>query len=57
MPEASAQKSIVTEKMKERRESLEKLNNNLRQKQTLKSSAGPKVSKDSLLKIMRDVDN
>lgn len=43
--------------LKEHRETLEKINNDMRQKQTLRGSQGPVVSKDSLLKIMKDVDN
>ena len=47
----------MIDRLKEQRESLEKLNSDMRQKQVLKNSQGPKVSKASLLKIMRDVDN
>ena len=57
VPNPYIQKELIVEKLKEQREALEKVNLDLRQKQTLRSTEGPKVSKASLLKIMRDVDN
>jgi len=57
IPSPLKQKEIVIDKLKEQREALENVNNDMRQKQTLSGNEGPIVSKDSLIKIMKDIDN
>ena len=57
VPDALDQKGLMVDKIKEQREALEKHSIELRVRYMLSRSEGPKVSKDSLLKIMRDIDS
>ena len=57
VPDAFEQKALFIDKIKEQREGLEQINLNMRQKQTLNQGTGPQVSKASLLKVLRDIDN
>ena len=57
VPDPREQKDEIIDRLKEQREDLQKVNQEMRQKHMLTSGQGPQVSKESLLKIMRDLDN
>ena len=57
IPVPLEQQTFIIENLKEQREQLEKQNLEMRGTQTLRGGQGPEVSPESLLMVLKDIDN